>query len=399
MKALRTTLTESLNKAGFVALTGGLPWQITLAAPPAANRPQITFRLPGREMEEIGTAGLSLHLATPVASITLPPGALPAGAVSAGQQAGAALELKIETPDAAAAGKLLANLPAGEANRLAPAGKPLAVKFGLPEAGPGKAASFAVPLKISFPYGKGAVRDPELLGVYVFNTEQNKWEYAGGEADPEQNLIAAKTARPGTFVLMEYRGDFSDLAGHWAGRDVRVMAARRLVSGTGPDTFSPDAAITRAEFTVILARMLGLAPAPEGAAGFADIPAGAWYQGMVGAAAKAGLAAGTGPGAFGPDEPVTREQMAVMIARLLAKQKAIIIQEGATAGKDAEKTLASLFRDAGAVSSWARPQVAQMAQEKILHGREADLFVPAGQSTRAEATVVLRRVLKKIQPF
>lgn len=142
--------------------------------------------------------------------------------------------------------------------------------------------------------------------------------------------------------------------------------------------------------------MIGL-PADSGAAGrFTDIPSDTWYRGMVGAAAKAGLVAGTEPGAFGPAEPITREQMAVMIASLLARQKALALKEGATVEKEAGNAKVTLFRDAASVLSWARQSVALVVREKIMQGCTAGQFARDGKFTRAEATAVLYRTLKKI---
>ncbi|MEW5897943.1 MAG: S-layer homology domain-containing protein [Bacillota bacterium] len=390
INSLRATITEGLDKAGRAALTKELPAQVVLATPSEANRPQIIIRLPAPETKEISAAGINLSLQAPSVRITIPPGSVPAYAGQAG-----ALEFKIEALGNAAAEKLMANVPTGEVNRLAPVGKPLAIDFSLPGVQADK-ANFSAPIKISFGYSKGEVLDPELLGVYVFNEDKNSWDYLGGDVDPGQNLITIKRTHLSIYNIMEYCGDFRDLAGHWARRDVRIMAAKRLVSGTGADTFAPDRQITRAEFAVILARMIGL-PANSGAAGrFIDIPSDAWYRGMVGAAAKAGLVAGTSPDTFGPDEPITREQMAVMIARLLARQKAVALKEDATAEKEAGNALASLFRDAASVSPWARQSVALVAREKIMQGRTATQFAPDGKSTRAEATAVLYRTLKKI---
>jgi hypothetical protein len=158
----------------------------------------------------------------------------------------------------------------------------------------------------------------------------------------------------------------------------------------GENQFAPESKITRAEFASILARMAGLEPDAAAAERFSDVPADAWYRGTAGAAVTAGLVYGTSENSFAPEEPVTREQMAAMLVRLMA------VKGSATAISDADATgLLAGFSDAAAISGWARPPVAQAVRDGLMVGRENAMFVPLGNATRAEATVVLYRVLQK----
>lgn len=384
IQTLQAVLEEGLQKAGLAGMAAGVPKRIILPAASGLNSPIISVRFPADGVKEVIDSGVELVVQTHLAAVAFPPASRPAGGSGA-----VVLELKIEVLENSSASRISDGAsPEGGAWRLHPVGRPLSIKLNV-SGGNAGGKDFAAPIEITFPYEKSKVADPDLLAVYNFNESREEWKYAGGWVDQSECTIAVKTLRLGIYAVMEYRGDFSDLAGHWARRNVRLMAAKQLVSGTGRDTFSPDKEITRAEFAVILARMLGLAPDPAGAARFADVEADAWYRGMVGAAAKAGLVAGVGPAVFGPAEPVTREQMAVMIARLLAKQKGLTIDEN-----EAGDLLAA-FPDGASVSFWARAGVALMSKENIMKGREGQGFVPDGWATRAEATVVLSRVLKK----
>ncbi len=184
---------------------------------------------------------------------------------------------------------------------------------------------------------------------------------------------------------------FTDIAGHWAQKDIEFMASRGLVSGVGNGRFAPDDTVTRAEFTAILARMMSLSGNPGAAERFSDIPPGAWYRDMVGAAAAAGLVAGTGGNTFDPGAPITREQMAAMLLRVLQHKNLANMQM-----TDAEvKGILATFNDNAAISTWARYAVAVVCRQGLMKGRQAAVFAPAGHSTRAEAAVVLRRVLDK----
>ncbi|MGB9803902.1 S-layer homology domain-containing protein, partial [Desulfofundulus sp.] len=126
---------------------------------------------------------------------------------------------------------------------------------------------------------------------------------------------------------------------------------------------------------------------------FSDVPQNAWYAGMVGAAAKAGLVRGVAEHSFAPAQPITREQMAAMMVRLMARKGLDVTIGGASVS-----AILAGFKDAASISPWARNSVALVVREGIMKGRAAAGFTPAGNTTRAEAAVVLYRVLQKLQP-
>jgi len=229
-----------------------------------------------------------------------------------------------------------------------------------------------------------------------YNEESKMWEEVGGAYDVAGGVIRFKADHFSKYALLETLSppaikSFKDIAGHWAQKEIEFMAAKGYVAGVGDNRFAPDLTITRAEFAVILARMAGLTDNPGGADRFSDVPDGAWYRGMVGAAADAGLVHGTGENSFAPDEPITREQMAAMMARLLAGNS----PDTAVSDAAADELLAG-FGDAASVSSWARAAVALTVREKLMVGRESGRFAPLGNTTRAEAAVVLYRLLQKL---
>ena len=111
--------------------------------------------------------------------------------------------------------------------------------------------------------------------------------------------------------------EFLDMAGHWAEEAVRQAVAKGMVAGYPDGTFRPDHPITRAEFTVMLVRALRL----EGTGApltFTDRDQiGSWAAEAIGLAVEAGIVRGYEDGSFRPDEPITRAEMAVMIANAL----------------------------------------------------------------------------------
>ena len=95
---------------------------------------------------------------------------------------------------------------------------------------------------------------------------------------------------------------------------VKAVYAAGAMVGTGDNRFSPEAPVTRAQAVTVLARLMGAEAAEDD--GFSDVAAGSWYAGYVGWAVDSGIVEGDGQGRFLPDEPVTAEQMALMLGRL-----------------------------------------------------------------------------------
>ena len=116
---------------------------------------------------------------------------------------------------------------------------------------------------------------------------------------------------------------------------------------------------------------------------FADVAEGAWYAQGISWAAGENIISGYGDGRFGPDDPVTREQLALMLFRYAETLDMV------TSGRD---TLTS-FTDSGSVSAWAREAVAWAVDSGILSGRPDGTLAPGGTATRAEAAVMLRQLV------
>ena len=121
---------------------------------------------------------------------------------------------------------------------------------------------------------------------------------------------------------------------------------------------------------------------------FKDVQPGAWYYGTVEGAYAAGLINGYEDGTFRPEQEITREEMAALIVRALkyAGQEVIV--------DDVDAILAR-FEDASKISPWAKEEAAQAVASGIIIGRDG-LFAPKDNATRAEAVVMLKRMLVKL---
>ncbi|WP_321027622.1 S-layer homology domain-containing protein [Eisenbergiella sp.] len=179
---------------------------------------------------------------------------------------------------------------------------------------------------------------------------------------------------------------FTDIAGHWAKEDIEFVAARGLLSGTGNNQFSPDGAMTRGMFVTALGRLAGVNPDSYKTRSFTDVKADAYYAAYVEWAAQKNIAGGTGDKLFGPDAPVTREQMAVMMANYAGQM-----------GYSIPTPLAAVtFADNDTISPWAAKEVAAMQRAGIVKGRDGNRFAPQENATRAEVSAVLRRFIEVV---
>ncbi|MFD0960702.1 S-layer homology domain-containing protein [Paenibacillus chungangensis] len=163
-------------------------------------------------------------------------------------------------------------------------------------------------------------------------------------------------------------------------------ASKLIVNGVTDSRFAPDTDITRAEFTALLVRALGLYLNPDGqTSDFADVAVNAWYRPAVEAAVNAGLASGLSPDRFAPNERITREQMAVMVARALS-----------FTGKEAAADMGVLgsFTDRTSISAWAADALAQAVAAGIIMGMPGGTIMPSEHATRAQATAMLKRLLQ-----
>ncbi|RPF49337.1 Ig-like protein group 2 [Thermodesulfitimonas autotrophica] len=356
----------------------------------AAGSGENTLTLTPDQFAKVAAAAKPLAVSIQKVALLLPPQALKA---VAGEVAAAArLQIQAQELSPAETQSLAAALPAAE--KLVGAVYDLAL-LATDNQGKTKPLSSSPACYLTLPVPEAAseaAADGCLQAAY-YNDAKKSWEKIGGVYDPAGKCIYFRTEHLSKYALVEdtVAKTFVDVKNHWAGKQIAFLANRDLVAGVDKDHFAPERALTRAEFTVLLARLAGLAPAPAGAARFADVPAAAWYRGMVGAAVEAGLVAGLSDSAFGPGKPITREQMAAMLARFLTLKKM-----AAQPGTEEVPALLARFGDAAGISSWARTAVALSAREGLLTGRANARFAPQGKATRAEAATVLYRLHQRL---
>ena len=167
----------------------------------------------------------------------------------------------------------------------------------------------------------------------------------------------------------------------WFYEAVDYVFQRDLMNGTDATHFTPDGTASRAMVATILWRMAGQ-PQVDYAMGFADVPVSAWYTEAVRWAAETGIVTGYSDTKFGPDDPVTREQFAVMLWRY-AQQAGADVSVG-------EDTNILSYADAQEVSPWAISAMQWACGTGVIQGI-GDSLVPQGMATRAQLATMLQR--------
>lgn len=180
---------------------------------------------------------------------------------------------------------------------------------------------------------------------------------------------------------------FLDIRTHWAKSAIESAVAKGLFAGTSPTTFHPDQAMNRAMLVTVLYRM-EKEPAAEGRGkSFADVSAGAYYAKAVAWASAKGIVAGYSDTQFGPEDTITREQLAVILNRYTT-------YKGYNTSKSADL---AAFQDADQISEWARVPVQWANAMKLLNGRTSTTLAPKGSATRAEVAKILVTFLDTVK--
>lgn len=180
---------------------------------------------------------------------------------------------------------------------------------------------------------------------------------------------------------------FLDIRTHWAKSAIESAVAKGLFAGTSPTTFHPDQAMNRAMLVTVLYRM-EKEPAAEGRGkSFEDVSAGAYYAKAVAWASDKGIVAGYSETQFGPEDTITREQLAVILNRYAT-------YKGYNTSKTADL---AAFQDADQISEWARVPVQWANVMKLLNGRTSTTLAPKGSATRAEVAKILVTFLDTVK--
>ncbi|MCI8595000.1 MAG: hypothetical protein HFF09_07105 [Oscillospiraceae bacterium] len=182
---------------------------------------------------------------------------------------------------------------------------------------------------------------------------------------------------------------FSDVAAHPNRQAIEAMAERRIITGRPGGVFDPNATMTRAEFSAIVVKALGLTPKAQPI--FTDVSMEAWYNPYVSTAHGYELIRGVGNGAFDPDGTITRQQAAVLVSRA-----AVLCGLDTAVTEAAAEEMLSQFSDGMSVVQWARGGVAFCYREGLLD-QSGKSVEPNRAITRCEVAEMLYRLLNSAE--
>lgn len=201
----------------------------------------------------------------------------------------------------------------------------------------------------------------------------------------------ASTLTNSVYLPVKHTAAFRDLEGHWAEEAISDLSSRLIVNGVSATRFDPSRSMSRAELAALMARAFGLKSVSDSNASFADVKSTDWYNDAVRTATEYGLMSGYSGSRFGPKDVMTREQAMVMLMRAYE-----LAGKAAPSAGDTASALNS-YADAASLSDWAKTSAAQAVKLGLIQGKSAGKLEPKAPVTRAEMTMLVRRLLTELE--
>lgn len=164
----------------------------------------------------------------------------------------------------------------------------------------------------------------------------------------------------------------------WARRAIETLYRLGIIKGKSEGVFEPEAQVTRGEFVKMLCTAMGLKETANMTVQYTDVPADDWCRSYIAAATQNGLVQGNPDGSFGKDEPILRQDIAVILYRALVKA-------GMSWGGDE----AEQFADADQIDDYALESAVRLRQAGIIDGVGENRFAPKANASRAEAAKMI----------
>ena len=210
--------------------------------------------------------------------------------------------------------------------------------------------------------------------VSEFSLTKNMTVYAGWRADENPDIVV---------------NPFTDVSEKdWFYNDAMFVYKNGLMLGTSKTLFGPHGTVTRGMMATILWRMEG-SLAPKGENSFTDVEAGRWYADAITWTAENGIFAGYSKDKFGPDDPITREQLTAIFYRY-ADYKGYKLTVTGNLDK---------FEDADKITDYAKMVMQWAVGNGLIKGKSENLLDPQGTATRAEISAMLHRFIEKAKPM
>lgn len=251
-------------------------------------------------------------------------------------------------------------------------------------------SEFAQELKLSIKLSQSEIAgiDANKLGVYYYNSEKSTWEYVGGVFDANNSTITFDTNHFSKYAVMRAENAYTDIDKHWAKSEIELMAAKNIIEAGAGKEFGPNEKVTRAEVVKMLVNMLRFNPdknvsleVPQTAT-FTDVKAGDPYFAYVETAVKQGITKVGADGMFRPNDTITREQLTTMIIRALGTET------------DSDMSLLP-YGDKDKIPAWATKSIVAAYERGYVQSINGKDFGVGSDATRAQAAVIIKRVMEK----
>jgi hypothetical protein len=246
------------------------------------------------------------------------------------------------------------------------------------------------PVTVSLPYGPTAEEQEELekLTVWHISESGNPEPMYSARYDESQGAITFQTTHFSMYAVVFNPRTFDDLHGYeWARQPIENLAAKGIVQGVDSMRFLPEGEITRADYTLLLVRTLGLSAIAK--SNFEDVSPHDYYYDAVSTASALGIVEGVEGRRFEPKGSITREQMFTMTERALSSQG-----HGQTKS-EINELLLSRFVDESGISTYARASIASLLLQGWVEGDGSSLY-PKETASRAEAVVLMDRLYTQL---
>ncbi len=246
-------------------------------------------------------------------------------------------------------------------------------------------------ITVSIPYTLTEAEKAEphkILAVYI-DDNGNITPITTSDYDCATGAIVFKTRHTSYYAVQYVDKTFTDLSSYtWAEEAIEALAARGVINGVSDHEFAPQANIQRADFVVLITRLLGLNNAAS--ENFSDVNAEAYYYHAVGTAKAMGIVAGAGDNKFNPQESISRQDMMVIIQRALQ-----ITGQSNKLTAHTGKTLRD-FNDSTSVAGYAQDSVEYLISRGLVSGDGKNIN-PVNHTKRAEVAALLYKLLAQIK--
>lgn len=200
-------------------------------------------------------------------------------------------------------------------------------------------------------------------------------------------LLLLVSSLPAVFAAGDFENPFTDVPDNaWFYDDLAYVYSTGMMRGTSETTFSPEKITSRGMIVAILHRLEG-EPEPAQPCAFTDVPAGSYYENAIAWAAENNIVNGYGDGKFGPDDPISRQQMATFLYRYASMKNYMLSTTGDL----------SRFSDSGKISGYAIMPLRWATGHALISGRNNGTLDPLGYATRSHVAAILHRFCKMVE--